>query len=428
MGSHKSAASLWVRKNKDELISLLQDLVRIPSITGKEYDVQKFILEKLKEIDLDTKFIFPDINVLKNHDEFFETTSFVNQGYDNRPNVFSVLKGKGNGSSLCLSGHVDVVSPEPLTEWTRDPWGGEIEGNLLFGRGSGDMKAGIAAMVFAVQALKETDTKLSGDIFLETTIEEEDGGVGGNLYMRITQPKPNAAIIPEPSDYTIGLASAGVMYFRVVVPGFPAHAATAHFGENAILKMVPIIEALKNLNKERQKTISYPYAEWDPSMKGRATTINIGVISAGDWPSTVPGLCEIKCRVGWPPGETYKEVRDQIENTIMDVAKKDNWLREHPPRIEWFGWRARPHEQNPDHPFVKLLEDQVIKHIGRRVAFTGGAAGLDTRFFVHHGVPAVVFGPKAERIHSSDERVDLESTIKVTEVLVEIMTNWCGLF
>ncbi|MHA2344416.1 MAG: peptidase dimerization domain-containing protein, partial [Candidatus Hodarchaeales archaeon] len=159
-------------------------------------------------------------------------------------------------------------------------------------------------------------------------IEEEDGGVGGNLFLRMKKPKPDAAIIPEPSSYIIGLASAGVMYFRIIIPGITAHAATAHFGENAIIKALPIVNALKELNETRQKTIKYPLVEQYPSMKGRATTINIGVINAGDWPSTVPGICIIEGRVGWPPGESRDTVMSQIEKTVFDAAKGDLWLND----------------------------------------------------------------------------------------------------
>ena len=173
------------------------------------------------------------------------------------------------------------MSPEPVEHWSRDPWSGEVDGDFIYGRGAGDMKAGVASMIFALQALKETKIQLKGDVFIETTIDEEDGGIGCNFYMRLTQPKTDAAIIPEPGEYAISIASAGVMYFRVMVTGVPAHAATAHYGVNAIVKMVPIIEALTSLNIERQSTISYKYAEVDPSMKGKATTLNIGVIKPG---------------------------------------------------------------------------------------------------------------------------------------------------
>jgi acetylornithine deacetylase len=427
MNSEKSAPIKWIWDNKDVLVRLIQDLVRIPSVSGDEGEIQKFIHEKLKELGLNPKFIYPDVETLRKSIDYFETTSFTKHGYKNRPNVAGILDGTGNGRSICLSGHVDVVSPEPVEHWNHNPWGGEVEGDFIYGRGAADMKAGVASTIFALQAFKETGTKLKGDVYIETTIDEEDGGIGGNLYMRLTQPKTDAAIIPEPGGYAISVASAGVMYFRVIITGLPAHAATAHFGVNAIVKMVPIIEALKSLNEKRQNKISYQYAEIDPSMKGKATTLNIGVIRAGDWPSTVPALCVLECRIGFPPGETREEVMNQVENIIQKVVEKDEWLTGHPPKIEWFGWKARPHEQDPEHPFVKLLYMKIQEVSGVKPIYSGGTAGLDARFFVNNDIPAVSFGPLGERIHSIDERVSISSTMKITEIIINTVMDWCGL-
>ncbi len=425
MNSKEPTPITWIRNNQDILIKLIQDLVQIPSVSGKEEKVQQYIYKKLSELNISPKMVYPDIELLKRDEDFFETTSFVKYGYKERPNVAGILKGEGNGRSICLSGHVDVVSPEPVDLWSRDPWGGEVDGDFIYGRGAGDMKAGVAATIFAIQGLLETQTNLNGNVFIETTIDEEDGGIGGNLYMRLTQPKTDAAIIPEPGP-AIGIASAGVMYFRIIVTGVPAHAATAHYGVNAIVKMVPIIEALKSLNVKRQKMIRYQFAEVDPSMKGKATTLNIGVIKAGDWPSTVPALAILECRIGFPPGETREIVMKQIEETIQNIANEDPWLREHPPKIEWFGWRARPHEQDPDHPFVKLVDKKFQEYAGVKPVYIGGSSGLDARFFVHHGIPAVSFGPIAENIHSIDERVSIKSTIKTTEIILGTVMEWCG--
>jgi acetylornithine deacetylase len=377
-------------------------------------------------LDLNPEYVYPVVEILKESDDYFETTSYTKYGYENRPNVVGILKGRGDGRSICLNGHIDVVSPEPVDHWSYDPWGGEKEGDFIYGRGAGDMKAGVASMIFAIQALKETQTELNGDVFVETVIEEEDGGIGGTLYLRLTQPKVDAAIITEPTGTNIGIAGAGVMYFRVIVSGIPAHAANAHYGVNAIIKMVPIIEALKSLNEERQRTISYKYAEVDPSMKGRATTLNIGVINAGDWPSTVPALCALECRIGFPPGETREIVINQVEKTIQDVANKSVWLKNHPPLVEWFGWKARPHEQNPEHPFVKLLDKNVKEIAGFEPTYFGGAAGLDTRFFYHHNIPTVIFGPTSENNHSINERVSINSTVKTTEIIIKTIMDWCG--
>ncbi|GAG69883.1 unnamed protein product, partial [marine sediment metagenome] len=321
----------------------------------------------------------------------------------------------------------DVVSPEPLEDWSRDPWGGEIEDDLLYGRGSGDMKAGIAAMIIAVQALQDQDVQLKGDVQIETTIEEEDGGVGGNLFLRLVRPKVDAAINPEPTWYNLGVASGGVMYFRVTVKGVPAHAATAHFGVNAIEKMMLVVNVLRNLNLKRQKETSFDIVEKSfPRMKGYVTTINIGTISSGDWPSTVPAKATLESRIGWPPGETRKEVKKQVEEAVSAAAKKDEWLMKNPPVIDWFGWYARPHLLDLDNEFVQLMKNNISDVVGVSPKFAGGTAGLDTRFFAYRGTPAVTFGPHAQRIHSFDECVSIESILKTAETIVTTLIDWCG--
>ncbi|TET11165.1 MAG: ArgE/DapE family deacylase [Candidatus Thorarchaeota archaeon] len=417
----------WISDNQGELIALLQDLVRIPSVSGEELAVQKRLHQELEHMDLNPEMFYPNEKELRKHKDFFETTSFVKYGYDDRPNVGGLLRGSGGGRSLCLSGHIDVVSPEPLDQWTRNPWSGDVIEGDLHGRGAGDMKAGVAAMIFAVKAIQANGITLKGDMQVETTIEEEDGGIGGVLYMRIIRPKTDASFVPEPSNHTISLASAGVMYFRVTVPGAPAHAATAHSGVNAIQKMMLIIDEIESLHKDRQSRISYATAESDPRMKGRATTINIGVIKAGDWPSTVPGSCEIECRIGFPPGETREQVMAQVEDAVNKAADGDDWLRKNRPEVTWFGWKARPHELEESNVFVQQVRNSVNQVTGTYPMFTGGSAGLDTRFFVHHGIPAVTCGPMAERIHSFDEIVTIDSTIKTAQVIASTMIEWCGL-
>ena len=425
--SHIRASVLgWIDNNQQDLIRLTQKLVRSPSISGKEGPVQKQIEGVLRKMGLDTKLYFPEVDQLRSHPDFFETTSFVKHGYDGRPNVGAVLEGTGGGRSICLSGHVDVVSPEPLDGWSADPWSGDLVNGEIRGRGAGDMKAGVAAMIFAVQSLQAAGIRLQGDVQIETTIEEEDGGVGGVLYMRTVRPKTDAALVPEPSNHAISLASAGVMYFRVAVPGRPAHAATAHFGVNAIQKMMPVIEEIEKLHVDRQVRVRYPTAESDPRMKGRATTINIGTIRAGDWPSTVPGSCSIECRIGFPPGETREQVIEQVESAVAKAAKRDEWLRENPPTVEWFGWRARPHELPASDAFVQQVCKSVREIVGREPLFMGGSSGLDTRYFVHHGIPAVTCGPRAERIHSCDEVVTVESTVKTAQIIAATLLDWCG--
>jgi len=412
----------------DEITEFLQKLIKIPSVIGHEGDAQRFVEKIFKSLGLEVDVWTPRVEDLRNHPAFFETSSFTKFGYDGRPNVVGRLKGNRRGRSLILAGHIDVVSPEPVSAWTHDPWSAEIIDNKLYGRGSADMKGGIAAMIYALKCIQDTGVRLEGDVILESTIEEEDGGVGGALSSILRGYRADAAIVTEPSgvDY-VEIASAGVMYFRVKIPGKPAHAANAHLGVNAIGKAMKIYKALGDLNKERQARIHYPLAEFEPSMKGRATTINVGKISGGDWPSTVAGWAELECRIGWPPGEEMKQVEKQIEDAVEETAKRDAWLRKNPPKIEWFGWRARPHEQDINHPIVQTVAKYAKEVTGRKAKFIGGSAGLDTRFFVNDGkIPAVTFGPRGWNLHSIDEYVEVDSVIETVKVLALTTLDWCG--
>ncbi len=283
-------------------------------------------------------------------------------------------------------------------------------------------------MVYALKCVQEVGIRLKGDVILESTIEEEDGGIGGTLATILKGYRGDAAIITEPTDVrNIGIASAGVMYFRVKVVGKSAHAAYAHLGVNAIGKVMKIYNALSDLNKKRQARVSYPPAEIYPDMKGRVTTINFGKVSGGDWPSTVAGWAELECRVGWPPGEELRDVKGEIEHTIENTAKRDAWLRENPPKIEWFGWRAEPHEQDLTHPIVQTVAKFVNEVTGKEAKFVGGSAGLDTRFFVRYAnIPAITFGPQGFNLHSTDEHVQIDSVVETAKVLALTILDWCG--
>ncbi|MHA1667006.1 MAG: ArgE/DapE family deacylase, partial [Candidatus Thorarchaeota archaeon] len=131
----KNSAREWIRANREPLVKLTQGLVKVPSISGDEFNVQEFIHKVLTDMKLTPEMIYPDLDILRKDVDYFETTSFTKVGYEHRPNVITTLNGSGTGRSICLTGHVDVVSPEPLEDWTRDPWGGEIEDDLLYGRG-----------------------------------------------------------------------------------------------------------------------------------------------------------------------------------------------------------------------------------------------------------------------------------------------------
>lgn len=410
-----------------ELLELLTDLVERRTVTGDEAAGQEVIREAFAEFG-DPDVWEPSADRLRDHEGFFETSTYEAVGYEGRPNVAVTIEGEGEGPELTVSGHVDVVDVT-AEEWGRDPWTLTREGATVYGRGSADMKGGIAAFVTAVRVLQSEGVGLAGDLTLLSTIEEEDGGVGGTLSALERGYQPDAAVVAEPYDVpNVGVASAGVMYFEVRVPGKSAHAAWGHEGVNAIGKAAKIYEALDALDRERKERIDYPPAyRAAPGLEGNVTNINVGTIASGDWPSTVPAEATLEGRVGWPPGESREEVREQIEGAIASAAVEDDWLADHPPEIEWFGWQAAPHEVSEDAPIAQCSMRHAEAVTGETGQFTGGNAGLDERFYAnYYDIDAVSVGPEGHNTHGADEHTSVSDLLATSKTLARVIVDYCG--
>ncbi|WP_255170973.1 ArgE/DapE family deacylase [Natrononativus amylolyticus] len=426
MTSH-AALSDAIRSSEDELVSLTERLVEAKSVTGNERPAQRVVADYLEALDLEPDVWEPDPESLRDHEAAFETSSFAEYGYEGRPNVATRLEG-GDGRTLTVGGHVDVVDVT-AAEWEREPWTVTREGDTLYGRGVADMKGGIAAVLIAIEAIREVGIDLGGDLLFQSVIEEEDGGVGGTLSALERGYVPDAAIIAEPFDVpNLCIASAGVMYFRVTVPGKSAHAAWGHEGVNAIGNAATVYEALEDLDAERKARIDYPPAyRADPSLEGNVTNLNVGTIEAGDWPSTVPSEAVLQGRIGWPPGESRLEVREQIESVLESVAAADDWLAANPPEIEWFGWQAEPHETATDAEIVRTAASNAEAVTGETGTFVGGNAGLDERFFeLYYDAPAVSVGPVGHNLHGADEHTTVESLLEASETIAHSIVDYLG--
>lgn len=149
-------------------------------MTGNEKPAQETVASRLESSGLTVDMWEPKADAIRDHPGYFEMSSYQEYGYENRPNIAVTKEGIGDGRSLTLSGHVDVV-PVDKDEWSYDPWDASVEDNCLDGRGSNDMLGGVASILIAYEALDELGIELSGDLTLQTTVEEEDGGVGGVL-------------------------------------------------------------------------------------------------------------------------------------------------------------------------------------------------------------------------------------------------------
>ena len=408
----------WLGGRRDDIADLLLDLVGAQSITLDEAPaqevVQRFMTERGWGVDR------------------FETTReeiadyIVHVGeqdrYENRPNLVAEVPGTGGGRSLMLQGHVDVVDPGDPALWQHDPWG-ERDGDRIYGRGSVDMKGGVVAMLLARQVLAELGIGVRGDVYLATTVGEEDGGLGA-LSVVLRGYRPDGVVIPEPTGRTLVIAQGGSLVFRVTVPGKAAHGANRNAGESAVEHFYPIFHALLEWERERNAMISHPLYDH----MANKFPISVGVVRAGNWASTVPESLVAEGRLGFLPGETIEGMMRQAEALIASVAARSDWLRDHPPTVEWFGGQFAASEVPADHPLTETVARAHELVAGEPVEIAAITGGTDARLFTDiAGVPAVVYGPRENRMaHMTDEYIALEEVLGTAETLALSILDWCG--
>ena len=240
------------------------------------------------------------------------------------------------GKSLILNGHVDVVPLGPLDMWERPPFDPGIEGDWLYGRGSGDMKAGLIANIAALDALRRLGYQPAAPVYVQSVTEEECTG-NGALACLVRGYRAEAAIIPEPGDDCLTRANMGVIWFRVHVRGLPVHASVAGSGANAIEASYRLIQALHGLEAEwNERKVNHKHFGELP----HPVNLNIGKIEGGDWASSVPAWCSFDCRIAFYPGVTARDAANEIEACIATAVRNDSFLSNMPPRIEYNGFFA----------------------------------------------------------------------------------------
>lgn len=403
-----------------DTVAFLQEMVRQPSILGNELGVQQLIFNRLQNLGLQPDMWDLDLDLLRAHPNFGP----LDLAYANRPNVTAVWPAaEPGGRSVIFNGHIDVVSPEPLANWDYDPWAATIEGEWMFGRGAGDMKAGVAAMLLAVEAVRAAGVELKGDVILESVIEEECTG-NGALACGLRGLKADAALIPEPHSLHASLATVGVIWFRIRTQGQASHVLAAESAVNAIEKMIPVIAGLRQLEADLNAEERHPHYRHLP----HPINLNIGIIRAGNWPSTVPSACEMECRLSCLPGVTVDELQERVRQAVSVAAQADDWLRTHPPQVDFFGFRAEPSVVDPDSEAMRTLASCHEAVVGTNLQFLPGTATTDQRFFLTHwNIPATSYGPLAERIHAGNERVFIPSIAQTAKVMALYLLHWCGI-
>jgi acetylornithine deacetylase len=375
-------------------VSIAADLaavVQVPSITGDE----KLVLERFAEIaeaaGLGADLHQHDLAALRAHPGHPGEEAPRDELWG-----LSVTRPGGPGR-ICICAHVDVVPPgtEP---WRHGPWSGAVEDGSLHGRGSVDMKAGAIAALHAMQQPG------GPEVVLQLVASEEDGGLGAFAALE-RDAAFDACLIPEPTGFVVVCAQAGSLIFRGTVRGRAAHAAERLSGASAIDAYIPVHAALaeheRALNAEvehplmRELRLPYP--------------VSVGLLNAGEWPSTVPDRLTFEARLGVRVGEDPAAARAALEAALPDVE------------IEWSGGAFAPGETPPDHPWVQHVRNAVLAE-GFEARLGGVPWGADMRLYTARGIPTVMVGTSGiELAHAVDEHVRLDEVEALSRIIARVI-------
>jgi acetylornithine deacetylase len=409
-----------VESLESDIVDFAARLVAQPSTLGNEASVLEVMEAEMKSMGLEPKRVPIDPQALADHPGFAP----VPWSYEGRYSLAAVRPAEGQGGkSVLFNGHLDVVSPEPLDRWELDPFDPVIKDGWLYGRGSADMKGGVAAMTYAIQAVQKAGLGLAAPVTLNPVIEEECTG-NGALASVLAGYGADAVLIPEPLGQAILTTQIGVCWFKVTLKGVGKHVEVTHTGVNAIEKCYVLFKALRELEEELNRG---PHATFPNNP--HPANLNIGIISGGDWPSTVPSLAEFHCRQGFVPGMSFPEIKSRIEDAISRAAATDPWLAANPPQVEFYGFRSEGHQVPYDQPAFKLISDLKMDLVGSPALEEHSTATTDLRAFVLYGKgnrQATCYGPRGENIHAENERLNIESMIHATKLYALFLARWCG--
>ncbi len=414
-----SAAALEARAlaavDLDWQLERLADLVALRTDRGQESQAQQAMAAWMSELGMDVDLWPIDLAALRTDPHYSEEIE--------RDEALGLVgRMGGEGPSLALNGHVDVVGAGAAADWTRPPWQLSREDGVLFGRGVVDMKGALTCALGAARALHLAGIALGGSLSIHSVVGEEDGGCGTLATLRRGH-SADAAIVLEPTRLRIAAVHCGSLCFRVRLRGRAAHACVRDEGESAIEKVPLVLDALASLERERNRRVEHPLLR---ELENPLPLV-VGTIRGGTWPSTVPDEVVLEGRCGVPPGQTLAAARDEFESALKAAAASDEWLAEHPPETTWFGGRFEPAETSRSAPIVTTLREAAAA-AHEEAEICGVTYGADMRLLRNvGGIPTVMYGPgDVRQAHAPDESVTEVELRACTETLVRTALRWCG--
>ncbi|RMG74098.1 MAG: M20/M25/M40 family metallo-hydrolase [Chloroflexi bacterium] len=325
-----------------------------------------------------------------------------------RPNLIATWRGLRPGKSLLLTGHTDTVSVENMHG---NPFSGDVRGGRLYGRGALDMKGGLAAILGAVEALKENGFQPLNDVYLGFVTDEEYASIGMEALVKRIQPA--AAILTEPTDLKICIAHKGFAWLTITTAGEAAHGSLYETGVDAIRMMGLVLAELDRLERQVYPT--------DPphDLLGRSS-VHASTITGGLGLSTYPDQCILRVEHRLLPGETGRMIVAEWEQAFDRIRKIEPQFDA---IIDLDLYRPGYHI-NPDAPIVRLIYDAYLTVCQTQPIYSGMHAWLDSAVLAEADIPTVVFGPGGKGMHAAEEYVELNDVFTCANVIAEAIQQW----
>jgi len=322
-----------------------------------------------------------------------------------RPSVIATVPGRGGGRSLLLNAHLDTVGTGHMPA----PFEPVIREGRLYGRGSYDMKGGLAACLFALLGAREAG--LRGDVILTAVADEEHASLGmQSVLRRVTA---DAAIVTEPTSLNLCVAHKGFTWHEVTTHGRAAHGSRPDLGTDAIAHMGRVLGRLEALGQDLASRPAHP-------LLGHAS-VHASLIQGGQELSSYPERCTLQVERRMLPGETLDTTRSEWNALLGELSRDPAFHAEH--RITL----VRDAFGIPDDaPIVQVLHEQATRVLGAAPAHIGLSFWMDAAFLASAGIPTVVFGPHGAGAHATEEWVDLASVEQCRAVLAATLRAFCA--
>src|SRR5690625_471898 len=433
MKDKQNAILYLINNNEDIIISFLQELLQISSVNPwftddtsvtNEKEVQEMIAMYMESLGAEIDMWEPNAAELS---EYTGMPGYVaDRDFTGRPNLAAKIKGEGNGKSLLLFGHIDTV--KAASGWTKDPFGGHIENGKIYGRGSVDMKGGVAAMIMALKAIQEVGITLPGSVTVGTVVEEESSGMGA-LAFADRGYVTDAAMVTEPTGMKVAPLCRGILWGKITLKGRSRHIELPQGdwrkGEavDAIEKTRYLLDQIDLLNEDWALRKTHPLLSVPCQML-------VGQVIAGEYPSSFANKSEIYFNAQYLPSERDEvggggNVKKEIETFIKNSIQNDPWLKENPPVIEWLV-NADCGEVSADHEFVKTCQ-KSLEEIGEEPLLEGCYFHTDMGWLERVGIPTLNFGPGNPReAHQNDESLHIDELINATKMIAFTILDWCS--